>query len=147
MGMARSSRCSSLRARPSDKADAEGHTPLYMAAERGHVEVVSRLLTAGASVDKARTLDGATPLFIAAKNGHGVVFSRILAAGASVDKARTLDGATPLVIAAENGHGVVVSQLLAAQPEAVLFCCTRMRAISRWMYCSASAAPARCDYS
>ncbi len=44
-------------------------TPLCIAAEEGHMEVVNALIAAGADKDKADD-DGTTPLFIAAEEGH-----------------------------------------------------------------------------
>ena len=53
--------------------DADNDTPLYLAACKGHKEVVRVLLEAGADTDQASTTplgDGATPLFISAGNGN-----------------------------------------------------------------------------
>jgi len=47
-----------------------GCTPMFVAAEKGHLEVVRVLVEAGADVNAAKTTDGATPVFIAAQNGH-----------------------------------------------------------------------------
>ncbi|XP_078608423.1 uncharacterized protein LOC144880232 [Branchiostoma floridae x Branchiostoma japonicum] len=89
-----------------------GATPLYIAAQCGHVKVVQQLLKAGAEADKAKQ-GGATPLFIEALSGHVEVVQQLLKAGAEVDKAiANEDGATPLVIAAQNGHVRVVQLLL-----------------------------------
>ena len=72
-----------------DKALAtDGCSPLYIAAQNGHLAVVTKLVAAGALVDKA-TAKGYTPLFIAAANGHLTVVSELIAAGAVVDKAET----------------------------------------------------------
>ena len=72
-----------------------GHpTPLFVAAERGHLQVIRLLLEANADKDKTFQ-DGATPLFIAAQNGHLEVVRLLLEANADKDKARQ-DGATPL---------------------------------------------------
>ena len=52
-----------------DKAWETGATPLYMAAEKGHFDVVKCLVEHGADKDKAIN-DGYTPLQCAAINGH-----------------------------------------------------------------------------
>ena len=43
-----------------NKADCDGETPLFVAAENGHLLVVQTLLENGASVNTARN-DGCTP--------------------------------------------------------------------------------------
>ena len=64
--------------------------------------MVTKLIAAGADVNKARTDDGSTPLFMAAEKGHLTVVTKLIAAGALVDKAETDDGTTPLYIAAQR---------------------------------------------
>jgi ankyrin repeat protein len=59
----------------------DGCTPLYMAAKRGHEEVVRLLLDAGADVNKATTDSGWTPLFVAAHSGHVSVMRQLLDGG------------------------------------------------------------------
>lgn len=44
-------------------------TPLYAAAQNGHLDVVLYLLTLGAQVDAMRG-NGWTPLQVASQNGH-----------------------------------------------------------------------------
>ena len=73
-----------------------------IAAWQGHLAVVTKLIAAGADVNKARTDDGSTPLFMAAEKGHLTVVTKLIAAGALVDKAETDDGTTPLYIAAQR---------------------------------------------
>ena len=46
-----------------DLADKDGATPLYVAANNGHIETIRLLLGAGAKVDLANK-DGATPLYV-----------------------------------------------------------------------------------
>ena len=47
----------------------DGTTPLFLAAQLGHLEVVQYLVQQGADKNKA-TNDGFTPLFSAALKGH-----------------------------------------------------------------------------
>ena len=91
----------------------EGITPLTIASEWGNSHVVTKLIAAGADVDKATT-DGCTPLWIAAENGHLAVVTKLIAAGADVDKAETTSSITPLYIAAQECHLTVVTKLIAA---------------------------------
>ena len=46
-----------------------GATPLFVAAEEGHIEVVRFLVESGANKDQGTT-DEATPLNVAAWKGH-----------------------------------------------------------------------------
>ena len=87
---------------------------LFVAAKRGHLEVVRLLLEAGAQTDAhAANRNGATALMIAAENGHLDVMQLLLKAGADKDSA-TAGGATALMLAAQNGHSEVVRVLLEA---------------------------------
>ena len=48
----------------------DGATPLFVAALKGHLEVVRLLVESGANKDQGTTDKGATPLYIAAEKGH-----------------------------------------------------------------------------
>jgi len=74
-------------------AHSSGATLLHLAAERGHVDVVSFLLGKGAEVNKTRQ-NGATALYAAAHNGRVEVVKTLLNKGQSINinKARTDDG-------------------------------------------------------
>ena len=85
---------------------------MYIAAQKGHIDIVEKLIAAGCDVDKARTDTGATPLYIAANRGHIDIVEKLIAAGCDVDKAKTTTGTTPLFIAAQKGHIDIVKQLL-----------------------------------
>ena len=87
-----------------DKATTyNGRTPLFIAAENGHTDIVRALITDGkAMVDKARTNYGATPLFIAAQNGRTETVKVLLAAGAKVDSG-DYDKRTAIHLAASEG--------------------------------------------
>ena len=86
---------------------------LFVAATKGHLEVVRLLLEAGADKDAA---ERHRPLHFAALEGHLEVVRLLLEAGADKDAADT-DGDTALHIAALGGRLEVVRLLLDAAAE------------------------------
>ena len=64
-----------------DKARDDGVTPLYFAAQQGHMAVVQCLTEQGADIDKAAN-NGRTPLGAALMMGHHEVAAYLRAAGA-----------------------------------------------------------------
>jgi hypothetical protein len=92
---------------------------LYYPSLLGILEVVERLLAAGADVNAAAaTADfGRTALQAASESGHLEVVERLLAAGADVNAAAAYydyNGRTALQAASGGGHLEVVERLLAA---------------------------------
>ena len=69
--------------------DDTGATPIFIAAEEGHLDVVRFLaLEAQANVTQATTDNGATPIYIAAQEGHlDIVRFLALEAQANVNQA------------------------------------------------------------
>ena len=93
-----------------DVRDDAGKTPLYLASQNGHEEVVLALLGAGAQMDRA-SLDGITPLIVATVGGSENIVRRLLAGGAEVDH-MTPDGVTALLAASAGGDDDLVDTLL-----------------------------------
>lgn len=85
---------------------------LFVAAQKGHLDIVKALLAAGAKPNQARD-DGFTPLIVAIHSGYLDIVNALLAAGAKPNQAR--NGFTPLYIAVEKGHLDIVKALLAAE--------------------------------
>ena len=98
-----------------NQGDNDGVTPLYVASENGHLEIVKFLIASGGSVNEGDK-DGITPLMIASNYGHFEVVKVLLAAGAEVNKISN-NGNTPLHIASIDGHFEVVKVLLAAKAD------------------------------
>ena len=93
-------------------ATAKGLTPLYIAAEDNHIEIVNLLLKGKADVN-SKTDIGWTPLFIGIFHGHTDVVKLLLQeGGADADLPRN-DGWTPLMVAAHKGRTAEVELLLA----------------------------------
>ncbi len=62
----------------------DGGTPLFVACQCNHIDVVDELLAQGADIH-AQMIDGATPLFITAQNGHVKLLKHLLEKGADLN--------------------------------------------------------------
>ena len=62
-----------------------GATPLLIASEQGHGDVVRQLLEGGAAINQSKE-DGATPLYAASEDGHRDVVDILLKHGAVPDQ-------------------------------------------------------------
>ena len=94
-----------------------GATPLILAAEGGHEEVVAVLLgREGIDLEDPGT-GGGTALHVAAFNGNVEIVRRLLNHAAEID-AKDDSGATPLMIAFAQKHEEVVRLLVEQDAEA-----------------------------
>ena len=99
--------------------DAVGRTPLGIAAERGHIDVVMFLIENGADVN-ITDANGNTPLiFIINKTGDLKIVKRLLEKGAAVNT-QNHTGETALMYAAWRGHSDIVRLLLENRADASL---------------------------
>ncbi len=85
-------------------------TPLHLASQRGHNEVVHTLIKLGADVT-ARNKKGWTPLHLSSRRGHVEVIRTLFEHGPGV-KAQAEDGSTALHLASRRGHVEVVYMFL-----------------------------------
>ncbi|XP_019452558.1 PREDICTED: ankyrin repeat-containing protein ITN1-like isoform X2 [Lupinus angustifolius] len=90
-----------------------GETPLFTAAERGHLDVVKELLkySTNETVSK-KNRSGFNPLHIAASQGHHAIVQVLLDYDPGLSKTIGPSNATPLITAATRGHTEVVNELL-----------------------------------
>ncbi|KAK5995175.1 Ankyrin repeat domain-containing protein 50 [Cladobotryum mycophilum] len=92
--------------------DSYGRTPLWLASQNGHEDVVRLLLdNEGAMLETRDTADACTPLIWAARNGHQGTVRVLLEKGANIN-AKGKDDRTSLSWAVWNGKEFVVQLLL-----------------------------------
>lgn len=99
-----------LLAHPAVRVDATAHngnTALMMAAFKGNMAAVKKLLAKGAAINRP----GWTPLHYAAAGGHSDIVRLLIEQGAAIDAVST-HGITPLIMAAQEGkHAAIVALL------------------------------------
>ena len=102
-----------IEARATIKIDGEAIkdcTALWIAAAKGHFDVVRLLIEQSAEVD-GRTSNNSTPLRAAAVDGHLDIVRCLVENGADVN-ARNNFNSTPLMLTCHNGHLDVASYLV-----------------------------------
>jgi ankyrin repeat protein len=92
-----------------EQLNVAGISPIYLACQRGHYDVVLLLLEYGADIDATSHHPPRYALYAAAKSGHYDIVSLLLQRGASVvgDPSQT----SPLAAAAEEGHFAIFKLL------------------------------------
>ncbi len=93
-----------------NELQADGTSALHWAIYNDNLELVERLIDAGASVDVVNDF-GSTPMAEAATVGNAAVLRALLAAGADVESPGA-DGQTPLMLLAQGGHTEAAQLLL-----------------------------------
>lgn len=91
----------------------DGSTPLYVACQNGHSDMVQELITNKA--DQNICFGGHSPLYIACQNGFSKIVEILCNSFNSKAKVNgsSPNGSTPLYVAAQNGHSECVKKLLA----------------------------------
>jgi ankyrin repeat protein len=90
-----------------------GYTPLFLASQHGHADLVETLLEAG-SDPRTTSASGSTPLMLAASSGSERTVALLLDAGAEVNARDKARGQTALMFAAAYNR-VPVIELLASR--------------------------------
>ena len=94
--------------------DGWGRTALYRAALYGQVEVVKRLIEAGADLEVMTPEDFWTPLHVAADGNEVAVIQALVAGTANIEARKDSNYMTPLMVALMNQAPDAVRALLAA---------------------------------
>ena len=93
----------------------DGWTPLHYAAFEGRLEILERLIAAGAELE-AVAPNKSDALMLAARNGHIAVVRRLLAAGVSLDR-RNEAGFNAEEWATSNGNTDIAELIRAARKQ------------------------------
>jgi ankyrin repeat protein len=91
--------------------DGLNQTPLFLASDRGHADVVRLLLAAGADPNIADDPFEETPLHLASRHGFLEVAAMLIDGGANLEVKDNDSGSTPLLLAASQ-HNLTVVKLL-----------------------------------
>ncbi|CAI7644965.1 unnamed protein product, partial [Penicillium pancosmium] len=101
-----------LLTRPDIALNVGNASPIFYACERGHLEIVRRLLDHN-DMDVNKTVWNKSPLYIAIENGHTEIARLLIDQCSGIDvNSATLLGSTALSVAALNGHLEIVELLL-----------------------------------
>ncbi|XP_035876331.1 ankyrin repeat and death domain-containing protein 1B isoform X2 [Phyllostomus discolor] len=93
-----------------DQPDEKGRTPFLLAAERGHVEMIEKLIFLELHTSE-KDKEGNTALHLAAKHGHSSVVRLLLPDREEMNETNELN-VSALQIATQSGHASLVSLLL-----------------------------------
>lgn len=98
-------------------------TALFIAAEKGHVEVVKELLKySDKETPTKKNRSGLDPLHAAASQGHLAIVQLLLDHDPGLSKTMGQHNETPVISAAARGHTAVVNELLSRDSSIVGLC-------------------------
>lgn len=95
---------------PVNDNDRSRHSPLHVAAHRGHADIVQYLAPKSSNIN-AKDIEGLTALNVAALRGHYSVVEALLELGSAINISSN-NGYTPLASAALKNHSDVVKLLV-----------------------------------
>ncbi len=98
-------------ARPNVTSTSSGCTPLHVAAQFGHIQVMERLLNMKNLDFDATDKQGMTALHLAISRGYEDICKYLIDNGASINIA-TKEGRTCLHLAADAGHTDILSLVI-----------------------------------
>ena len=87
-------------------------TPMFIAAQNGHVGIVSKLVELGSRAIDTPDNSGSTPMHAAASNGRVSVIMALVRLGSQAIDTPNKYGWTPMIAAAMHGHVSVVETLV-----------------------------------
>lgn len=99
-----------------DLCKENGVSPLYIACQEGHADIVQHFLINRANIN-IRTKNGTSPLTIACHEGHYRIVDTLLRNEADIQSSME-DGSNPLFIACQQGHADIVNLLLQKEADA-----------------------------
>ena len=91
--------------------NAEGLSPLHLAAIKGDIEVTKLLINEGADIELKDSKHGSTPLLYACQNGRTKTVQTLLENGADIN-AKSSNGTRAIHFAAQSGKTVIIQLLL-----------------------------------
>ena len=89
-----------------------GNTPLILAANHGHTDIVRLLIRSGANLNRSND-NGANALIAAVMSGHQAAAQLLIEQGANLN-ATDKNGRTALALAEQSGQGAIAAMLRAA---------------------------------
>ncbi|XP_009344901.2 ankyrin repeat-containing protein ITN1 [Pyrus x bretschneideri] len=102
-----------VRAAVVNEVNELGETPLFTAADKGHLDVVKELLKySNRETVTKKNRSGFDPLHAAASQGHHAIVQVLLDHDPGLSKTIGPSNSTPLISAAHKGHIAVVDELL-----------------------------------
>lgn len=94
-----------------NEKDYKGDSPIIIASQNGHVDIVDLLLSKGANAND-EDVNGKSSVIYASESGHVNVVELLLSKGASIHKRDNDDGLSSIISASYYGHVNVVELLL-----------------------------------